>query len=113
MTATTRPCLQTAADNFGGLGPPCQSSPNQRRRRNDKLFGGLDNDPINGGSGNDILFGSYGFDLMSGDAGAGKFVVRQGNFDRIMDFNPAQEDLWAVHSSWRRWRNSTPALPWT
>jgi uncharacterized repeat protein (TIGR01451 family) len=65
---------------------------------NDKLFGGLGNDALNGGDGNDILFGSYGFDVMTGGAGADKFVVRQGDFDRIMDFNPAEGDkivLWA------------------
>jgi len=55
---------------------------------NDYLYGGLGDDTINGGLGNDTLIGSYGNNQLTGGDGQDIFVVRQGTFTTIKDFNP-------------------------
>ena len=61
---------------------------------NDYLYGGVGNDTIFGGAGNDTLIGSYGSKTLTGDGGSDIFVVRQGTFATIADFNPAEDQIW-------------------
>ena len=61
---------------------------------NDYLHGGLGNDTINGGAGNDTLIGSYGNNDLTGGAGQDIFVLRQGTFTTIHDFNPTDDQIW-------------------
>ena len=58
---------------------------------NDYLHGGLGNDTINGGAGNDTLIGSYGINELTGGTGQDIFVVRQGTFTTIQDFDPIKD----------------------
>jgi hypothetical protein len=61
----------------------------------DYLFGGLGDDSLDGGAGNDFLIGSYGLDSLTGGDGADRFVVRQGDFDVIADFDASEGDeIW-------------------
>ena len=61
---------------------------------NDYLYGGLGNDTISGGAGNDTLIGSYGINDLTGNAGQDIFVVRQGTFTTIHDFDPTDDQIW-------------------
>ena len=61
---------------------------------NDYLHGGLGNDTINGGAGNDTLIGSYGINELTGGTGQDIFVVRQGTFTTIQDFDPTDDQIW-------------------
>lgn len=84
---------------------------------NDYLIGNSGNDVLNGGAGNDILVGGLGADTLTGGAGADTFVITGSDsavtsssfttggsgsnkyvtavsgFDRITDFNPAEDKL--------------------
>ena len=61
---------------------------------NDYLYGGVGNDTISGGAGNDTLIGSYGINDLTGNAGQDVFVVRQGTFTTIHDFDPTDDQIW-------------------
>jgi Ca2+-binding RTX toxin-like protein len=59
----------------------------------DQLFGSLGDDILYGGTGDDILFGSYGSDSLTGGDGKDIFIVRLGDYDKIMDFNADEDQI--------------------
>ncbi|WP_319799690.1 hypothetical protein [Microvirga rosea] len=54
----------------------------------DKLYGLAGDDVLNGGAGKDILYGGAGKDRFLFDT-----PVKKGQFDQVMDFNPADDTL--------------------
>ncbi len=69
----------------------------------DSLSGGEGSDRLQGGDGQDRLFGGLGNDILRGDAGADLFyfntpIYNTINFDRIEDFNPAEEFIYLSRS---------------
>ncbi|MBD2067771.1 calcium-binding protein [Leptolyngbya sp. FACHB-671] len=73
---------------------------------NDTIFGGdtnfgavtNDSDTMLGGDGNDFLIGGIGSDVLTGGAGADYFYISSDSngIDRIIDFNRAEGDKFAI-----------------
>ncbi|MGO4916721.1 calcium-binding protein [Pseudogemmobacter sp. W21_MBD1_M6] len=58
------------------------------------LIGGAGSDRLEGAAGNDILYDGAGNDVLLGGAGADVFAFsKDGQLDRIEDFNPAEDRL--------------------
>lgn len=72
----------------------------------DLISGSVGDDRLFGGAGNDILLDGAGLDLLAGGAGADSFVLSvDGQTDRILDFDPAQDSI--DLSAWAFLRNSS------
>jgi hypothetical protein len=63
----------------------------------DKLYGTTGADDIRGGGGDDALWGKLGSDVLTGGTGKDQFIFDtklDGSFDRITDFNPAEDKIY-------------------
>ena len=63
----------------------------------DKLHGTSGAETMNGGGGNDSLWGKGGADVLTGGTGQDNFIFDtnfDGTFDRITDFNPAEDHIY-------------------
>ena len=67
----------------------------------DSLFGGAGDDLLNGGGDDDWILGGSGDDYLKGGGGSDTFVFMQGDDrDRIVDFDPAQDQLLIDAALW-------------
>ncbi|MCT4608905.1 MAG: cadherin-like domain-containing protein [Pelagimonas sp.] len=103
---------RNASDTGDGIGidnlffSPATSRPNplQASNGNDNLTGQAIAANINGQEGNDTISGGSGFNEIAGGAGADKFIIGNGFFDSITDFQIGQDRIdltrFAPNSTW-------------